>query len=254
MTGVRPWCRAFLDALYPRSCRVCEAPLAAEREPASLREWLCETCIDELPQVEPPFCSVCGEPYDGAISGAFRCQNCADRKFAFEFAVAGYRADGPARELIHRFKYGRDLSLRGLLGRMLLRSLEDPRLAAEPLADWLLVPVPLFRTREGDREFNQSRELCHTLAGLTGMAVLDCLKRIRNTGSQASMNREQRLKNLRGAFSVRRWFGGAARAKGAAILLVDDVFTTGATTHECARTLKKEGGAEKIVVITVARG
>lgn len=254
MAAIRPWGRALLDALYPRSCRLCERPLPSEPAADGLNEWLCQKCIGELPAIKPPFCNVCGEPYDGAITSSFRCQNCADRKFAFEFAVAGYRADGPVRKLIHQFKYGRDLSLKGVLGRMLARAVADPRIAAEPLTGWLLVPVPLFRTRESDREFNQSRELCFVLSALTGAPTVDCLKRIRDTGSQASMNREQRLKNLRGAFAMRQRSGESAKVRDARVLLVDDVFTTGATTHECAKTLRKNGGAEKIVVITVARG
>ena len=94
----------------------------------------------------------------------FRCDNCADRKLHFDFAIAGYRAEGEVRELIHRFKYGRDITLRAPLSRMLGRALDDPRLQAEDLRSWMLVPVPLHRTREREREFNQSHELCLQLS------------------------------------------------------------------------------------------
>jgi predicted amidophosphoribosyltransferase len=78
---------------------------------------------------------------------------------------------------------------------------------------------------------------------------------VRDTGSQASLHRNERLKNLSKAFAMRRpRFGKAPDVKGAKVLLVDDVLTTGATTHECARVLRKDGGVEKVVVITVARG
>ena len=179
----------------------------------------------------------------------------SDRKFAFEYAVAGYRAEGVAREMIHQFKYGRDLSLRSVLGGMLRRALDDSRLAAESLSEWVLVPVPLHRAKQGDRGFNQSLELCLELTKRTGIATADCLQRIRSTESQASLHRSERLKNLSKAFSMRRrLFGKAPEVKGAKVLLVDDVLTTGATTHECAKILKRDGGAEKVVVITVARG
>lgn len=246
--------RTFLDVLYPRSCRICEEPLPGERDQDPLHEWLCEKCAGELPLVEPPYCQVCGEDFDGAITSEFRCMNCADRKFAFEFATAGCKADGHVRSLIHAFKYNSDLSLKGLMSRLLLRALDEPRLAAEPLHEWLLVPVPLYRARETDREFNQSRELCRGLTKLTGIATADCLKRLRPTTAQASMNRQQRLQNLKGAFAMKRWLGDPERVKGASILLVDDVLTTGATTHECAKVLRKEGGAARVVVITLARG
>ena len=245
----------MLDVIYPRACRACDEALPVEREEGSLREWLCQKCLGELPRVEPPFCKVCGEGYDGAITNEFRCLNCGDRKFAFEYAVAGFRAEGVAREMIHQFKYGRDLSLRGVLGGMLRRALDDPRLAAESLTGWILVPVPLHRTKRGERGFNQSLELCTELTRHSGIATVDCLKRVRDTGSQASLHRNERLKNLSKAFSMRRgWLGGGPDVKGAKVLLVDDVLTTGATTHECARVLKQDGGVEKVVVITVARG
>lgn len=251
----RLWGRALLDVIYPRACRVCDQPLPADDQPPDLEEWLCEACRASLVRVEPPFCSACGEPFDGAITGPFRCMNCADRKFAFEFAVAGFKAEGAVREMIHLFKYGRDQSLRGVLGAMLRRALDDPRLADEPLGEWLLVPVPLHRAKEADRGFNQSRELCLALTERTGIATVDCLSRVRDTSSQASLHRHERLKNLRKAFAMRRGlFQKPPDVSGARILLVDDVLTTGATTHECARVLKRDGRVEKVVVITVARG
>ena len=250
-----PWHRVLLDVIYPRACRVCDQALAADSPGASLEEWLCPSCHGELQRLEPPFCKVCGEAYDGAITGEFRCSNCADRKFAFEFAVAGFRAEGAVRELIHQFKYGRDLSLRAVLGLLLRQALEDPRLESEELAEWVLVPVPLHRTKEADRGFNQSRELCQQLARHTGIPTVDCLARVRDTGSQASLHRNERLKNLKKAFAMRRsLFRKSPDVKGAKVLLVDDVLTTGSTTHECARVLKRDGGVEKVVVITVARG
>lgn len=253
--GLRPWARALLDVVYPPACRACDAPLPAERDETGLEACLCPPCLGGLPRVESPFCAVCGEPFDGAITGPFRCMNCADRKFAFEFAVAAFKSEGGARELIHQFKYGRDLSLRSVLGGMLLKALDDPRLSAEPLTDWVLVPVPLHGTKQSDRGFNQSLELCTQLTKATGIRTVDCLKRVRSTDSQASLHRNERLKNLSKAFAMRRLrFRKAPDVAGARVLLVDDVLTTGATTHECARVLRRQGGAEKVVVITVARG
>ena len=249
---IGPWGQAALDVLFPPVCRLCEQPLPfGERH--GLEEWFCRVCRANLPRLEAPFCQVCGEAFDGSITGPFRCGNCTGRRFAFEFAIAGYRADGPVRELVHRFKYGRDITLRHALAALLGEALEDPRLVPEDLSRWLLVPVPLHPSRERDREFNQSWELCRRLAQKTGLQALNALARVRRTDSQASLDRVGRLRNLRGAFALasRR----AARAiKDRPVLLVDDVFTTGATTHACARTLRQDGGAQKVVVITVARG
>ncbi|MFC5455028.1 ComF family protein [Prosthecobacter fluviatilis] len=242
---------AWVDLVFPRLCCVCGVPVG--------EGWFCAGCEDSMPWVVAPYCGVCGEVYEGAVEGVFRCMNCSGRRLHFEFAVAACRAEGAARELVHRFKYERRLHLRGALASVMLRTLEEPRLAGEDLGEWLLVPVPLHREREGEREYNQSWELCERLSRLTGIRAVRALVRTRETVQQAGLDREERLQNLRGAFGLRRggWWGGGpgpGGLKGRRILLVDDVFTTGATTSECARVLRGEGGAEKVVVITATRG
>lgn len=253
---LNPALEAALDLIYPRLCSVCHVPLADEAPREGTRAWFCMACAEELPFIESPYCQVCGEVYDGAFTGGFRCMNCEGRRLDFEFAVAACHAEGAVRELVHQFKYERRLHLRGPLATLMLRALAEPRLADENLSEWLLVPVPLHRDRELDREFNQSWELCGRLSGLTGIPASKALSRVRETDSQASLDRDERLKNLRGAFALRetrRWEEKIA-LQGRRILLVDDVFTTGATTSECARVLRRAGGAEKVVVITAARG
>lgn len=247
---------AVVDLVYPRLCSVCRIPLPQETPRSGAQAWFCRSCEESLPLVEPPYCKVCGEVYDGAFTNEFRCMNCSGRKLEFEFAVAACRAEEAMRELIHQFKYDRRLHLRGALATLMLRVLEEPRLARENLADWLLVPVPLHRSRELDREFNQSWELCQRLSQLTGIPAAKALVRVRATETQANLDRDERLRNLRGAFALpkpRPW-QRPTDLQGRRILLVDDVFTTGATTSECARILRREGGVEKVVVITAARG
>lgn len=245
---LRPVWSALVDLIYPRLCCVCHAPLE--------EGWFCEVCADALPWVEAPYCMVCGEVYDGALTHEFRCANCSGRKLEFEFAVAACHSKDSVRELIHQFKYERRLHLRGALAMLMLRTLEEPRLAREDLADWLLVPVPLHHSREEEREFNQSWELCLRLSHLTGIPAAKALQRTQATDSQARLGRNERLKNLRGVFAMQkpRFWQPKIDLTGRRILLVDDVFTTGATTNECARVLRREGGAEKVVVITTTRG
>lgn len=248
---VEPVWGAWVDLVYPRLCSVCRVPVG--------EGWFCEGCEASLPWVVAPYCGVCGEVFEGAMGQGFRCMNCSGRRLEFEFAVAACRAEGAMRELVHGFKYERRLHLRGALAWTMLRVLEEPRLAGENLAEWLLVPVPLHGVREGEREYNQSWELCERLSRLTGIRAVRALVRVRETVPQAGLDREERLRNLRGAFGLRRvgwWRGGGVPVglRGRRILLVDDVFTTGATTSECARVLRGEGGAEKVVVITATRG
>ena len=247
--------RTLIDVILPRSCRVCDAPLEGHEPPEQLSHWLCPGCRGGLSPVEAPFCEKCGEVFDGAADSTFRCTNCAGQKFAFEFAIAGYQTSGSTLDLVHRFKYGSDLTLRAPLERMLERALRDPRLASLDPEHWCLVPVPLHPLRERERRFNQSRELCRELAGRKSFPMIDAMKRTRSTPKQSLLTRQQRLENLRGAFAVKdRFVREDSPLRGRAVLLVDDVFTTGATTNECARVLRREAGVQKVVVISIARG
>lgn len=183
-------------------------------------------------------------------SETFVCQTCHGRKFLFEYAVSPYQSRGVMRELVHRFKYQRQLFLRPLLGSLLVDALQDERLQALG-SDWVSVPVPLHARRYREREFNQALELCREFQARQGIHVVNALRRTRYTTSQTRYRREQRMANLKGAFVLRRW--KAPRIKGRTVALIDDVFTTGSTANECTQVLLA-GGAKKVVVITLARG
>lgn len=253
MSGVlQTYATALLDLIYPRRCEACESALDHGR--CDEARWLCDDCLRQLPRLEAPFCEKCGQPYDGAITGSFRCGNCADLKLHFECSISAYRAEKTVRELIHRFKYQHELHLSGLLGHLLQKTLHDPRLAAADMSQWTLVPVPLHHARQREREYNQAWELCRALSRHSGIPALDALKRVRPTTPQASLSRHQRIENLHRAFEVKNSVRSHSRLKGRNILLVDDVLTTGSTTSECARVLRKKAGVGRVVVITVARG
>ena len=245
-----------LDLIFPPCCEVCDVGLQEGREGA-LR-WLCLDCLDAMPALEAPYCKVCGMPYEGEISDDFRCGNCADVKLHFDFAVSAFHAEGAVRHLVHRFKYQKELYLRGLLGNLLGDTLRrDARLKGLDPAQWLLVPVPLHRYRQWQRGFNQSWELCRELSRISGIPAVNGLRRTRNTSPQARLNRNARLANLKGSFRVgrRTWkWWQSVDFEGKNILLVDDVLTTGSTTSECAKVLRAEAGVQKVVVISLARG
>jgi ComF family protein len=130
---------------------------------------------------------------------------------------------------------------------MLCEGFRDPRIAR--LSVDALVPVPLHPARQREREFNQSEVLAQLASARLHRPVMDCLVRRRYTVTQTHFHREERLENLRDAFSLRR----GSDVDGLALALVDDVLTTGSTAHACAEVLK-EAGASAVVVITVARG
>lgn len=242
--------RPLLDLLYPPRCAAC-----ASRIPESRSEDFCLPCRHELEAVQAPFCGTCGEPFTGRLSAGFSCPNCAGHPFAFDFAISAWQSEGPLREAIHRFKYQHRLHLRLALSRKLHDALADPRLAAARVPGaaetWRIVPVPLHPRRQRERGFNQSAELARLLARFTGLPFHGLLRRTRYTTAQAALNRQQRLANLAGAFTVTRQAPKLLAGKN--ILLIDDVFTTGSTAHECASVLKKSAGAARVIVLTVAR-
>lgn len=251
MTSIPPnpeprlWKRAgaaVLDLLYPSGCALCETSLAGQR-------FLCDDCGSRLPRLEAPFCDTCGEMFQGRIDGAFTCPHCRDLRFAFRFARPAMVRDDSTLDLVHRLKYGREPQLAIELGRLAAEAFADSRLAVALANDWPLVPVPLHRSRLRQRHFNQAEEIALALSKHTDLPVVNALRRIRRTETQTRLTRKQRMENLRGAFAPARELEGAVPGA----VLVDDVFTTGSTVNECAKTLRKAGVAE-VVVVTVMRG
>lgn len=144
------------------------------------------------------------------------------------------------------FKHGDRLDLAPLLGRMLMQSAGDLARDAD-----LVTAVPMHRMRLLSRQYNQAAVLAQRVGLATGLPVVpDLLRRIRATESQGRKSAIARARNVRGAFGLRENY--CDRIKGARILLIDDVLTTGATVRECAKTLKKQG-AGSVAVATLAR-
>jgi len=234
-----------LDLLYPPVCEFCDTALDAA-------ESLCAPCQDSLLRITAPFCQKCSEPFDGNITDSFDCPNCFGIEFHFDFARSALRSAEKTRELILNFKYQRRFYLARELSTLIHQTLsEDPRLSDLP-SDTVIIPVPLHWWREQKRTSNQSFEIARQLGLAVGYPVIKAIKRQRYTITQTRLTRKQRLQNLKGAFLLREKH--LPDIKGRTILLIDDVFTTGSTAHECAKLLKSEGNAAKVIVLTALRG
>jgi len=240
--------RTATNLLYPPVCQLCDDPLDTGGE------MICVPCRKNVEPICPPFCSICGEGFAGEMTAIFRCPNCGDREFDFDFAVAPWKFSGTVRMLLLALKYGKKSHLRRVIAEFTMAAFEDERLAESLDEKWKIVPVPLNSRKFREREFNQSEEIADILATQTGYPVLDVLARTRYTPSQARLTRKERMENIEGAFSFRKLVRGAKSIAGNPVFLFDDVFTTGATSQECARILKEDGGASRVVVLTVARG
>lgn len=206
------------------------------------RGAVCASCWASVVPITPPCCRTCGDPLPAwrVLSVAEElCPRCRRRQPLVSLARAIGPYEGTLRAIVHALKYdGRPTLARHLGARM-----RQAGAAVLSGAD-LVVAVPLHRSRERARGFNQARELGRHL----GIPVADALVRTRRTPSQADLPAARRHANVRGAFA---WRPGVA-VRGRTIVLVDDVSTTGATLNACAGPLLDAGAAE-VRALTAAR-
>jgi ComF family protein len=241
-TALIDWINVALGFVYPERCQLCGA------EPARPADgFVGSRCRSQVRFIQPPFCTRCGLPLEGDLTTPFECTNCREMEFQFRSARSAVAARGVVLEAVHRYKYRRALWFEPFLAGLLIGQAE-PELRRESW-DWI-VPVPLHAVKQRQREFNQAERLAARLGEATGIPVhARLLKRVVPTRTQTLLTRDQRTANVRGAFIL----SADKRLNGKRIVLVDDVFTTGATTNACARVLRKASAAD-VCVWTVARG
>jgi len=241
-TSLQTWINVGLGFLYPEICQLCGEQRATAKE-----GFVCRRCWSHVRFIKPPFCERCGLPFEGDLTTPFECSNCREMELHFSAARSAVVARGAVREIIHRYKYQRALWFEPFLAGLLLRE-TVPALRGQ---NWdLIVPVPLHPLKQREREFNQAERLAIHLGAAANIRVnKKLLRRVVFTSTQTRLTRPQRAANMRGAFAMR----DGARLDGERVILVDDVFTTGATTSACAQALLA-AGADDVCVWTVARG
>ena len=240
--SLRSWLNVGLSFLFPEVCQLCGEQRATARD-----GYVCGRCCSHVRFIKPPFCERCGLPFPGDLTTPFECANCREMELHFSAARSAVVAGGAVREIIHRYKYQRALWFEPFLAGLLLRE-TVPVLRGQ---NWdLIVPVPLHPLKQREREFNQAERLAARLSAATRIPVnKNLVQRVRFTNTQTRLTRSERAANMRGAFAMRP----GARLDRERVILVDDVFTTGATTSACAQTLLA-AGADEVCVWTVARG
>ena len=220
--------RSALDLVFPIHCTGCG------REGGII----CTRCAEDLERVAPPRCQICSAPGANGV-----CHWCLQYPRGFESLQSPYRFEGPIRDAVHALKYRGVRAAADSLGGLMAEYLQTSTVHAD-----VLVPVPLHPRRLRNRGYNQSALLARALSARASLPVLDGhLVRIRNSRPQVEVtSREERRRNIADNFSCHH------DASGLAILLVDDVATTGSTLSECADTLKN-AGASTVHALTLAR-
>ncbi len=199
---------------------------------------LCPSCLPNLATLEPPYCRICADSTDGRPV----CEECQASPLPIDGIRAPYLMDGPLRSAIHKLKYEDLRAAAPTLGHLLGEWLETKDIPRDCLA-----PVPLHPRRMRGRGYNQSTLLADHVSRISGLPVKDVLKRTRDTPPQANLGgRSQRQDNVDGSFTCRE------DVRGAKVVLVDDVVTSGSTMAACAQALKKRG-ASSVWGIALAR-
>jgi len=222
-----------LDILFPPICLNCQKPIDDRNK------LICEKCLSLIKLNNTLFCSVC------------RARLAENKKIChydsrYLLAPAGNYDDPVLQNLIHYFKYKSFKNLAPILGEISVKYIENRKLKIE---NFSAVPIPLHPRRERQRGFNQSELLAEFLAKKLNLELIDGLKRIKNTDPQAKIKKpEKRLENINGCFALKN----AEQIQGKNILLIDDVFTSGATINEAVKILKTNGAA-KIIALVLAK-
>jgi ComF family protein len=228
-----------LDIVFPRFCCGCDERIS-ERNLV-----VCRNCTEALEPVPLPYCPICGAG-NARFVGADRCDDCPAGVIAFEAVRACFSFAGTAERVTKKLKYDHREEFADYM--------------AGHMANWLpvlykvvpfdvIVPVPLHPARQRERGFNQAELIAHRIGKGLGIPVsASLIARFRQTPTQTRLSRAERASNVAGAFRT----GKPAAIAGKAVLLVDDVCTTGATLNECAKVLR-EAGSGPVRGLTFAR-
>ncbi len=230
--------RRILNVLYPPKCLICEVILAPDEY------GCCHSCAGKLPFIEPPYCLKCGKPVYSAETEY--CMDCQKQSHVFTKGIALWSYDEQVRKAVYRFKYKNRREYAGYFGEELIKRY------GRQMRGWdadAVIPVPLHKKRLKRRGFNQAELIAKEIGRRLEVPVEpDMVFRIVNTRPQKELNEKERHKNLKNAFKISK---NVVKLK--KIILVDDIYTTGATADAIARLLLR-AGVEKIYVVILCIG
>ena len=226
---------------FPSFCKICACLLENPGE-----RILCGDCLDRIAPHRASLCPRCGRFFDGAGDDHL-CGACVETAPPFSRHRSAGRYRGVLKDVILLLKYRKNRPLGSELGRRTYEALRRDEALWKDVD--LIIPVPLHRRRRRERGFNQAEVVAAEIGKRAEILLArNVLKKVRHAPPQTTLERDERADNVRDAFTVVR----REAVLGKVVLLVDDVYTTGATLGECARILLQEGAAE-VRAITVAQ-
>ena len=227
---------AMLGHALPQACTLCAAPAGID--------LVCDDCHRSLARIDGP-CPRCALPL--AAGAGARCLNCLASDYTFDATDAAFAYGFPLDRLVQAYKYNGNLSLAGWFADSMVAHRAGLGGRPGPVAADAIVPMPLAQRRQRERGFNHALEIARGLSRRTGIALMPrAVERTRETAAQATLPWSERAFNVHGAFAATMRFDGLA------VIVVDDVMTTGASLEAMARTLKA-AGARHVANWVVAR-
>ena len=236
---IRHMQKTALDAVFPPGCVNCSEPIDSPGN-------LCGRCWPEMTYISAPFCDICGYPFEYHAGDGMICAACLKRPPAYSKARAVLKYDEASRDMILGNKHSDQTNRAPSFAQWMHRAGQSLIGGCD-----MICPVPLHRQRLIQRRFNQSAMLARELSKLSDKpAILDLLIRKHHTRTQGGLSARARFRNVRGAFEINP--ARISQLKGARILLIDDVLTTGATVEACSKCLL-DAGALNVDVLTFSR-
>lgn len=223
-----------LDCLFPKFCVGC----------GQEGQWICQKCYQEIIFIKNPTCPKCNHLTE-------RGQFCSQHKKNTQLTgliTCAYYENGPLKEAIHTYKYEGVFDIASDLSDILIKTLKHFSLNK----NYLVIPVPLHRKKKAARGYNQSELMAKNVAKHYQLELIN-QKLIRTKYSvraQMELSQKQREQNVVDCFG---WLGSQYELRGKKIILIDDVYTTGATLNECAKVLRHDAGAKEIWGLTLAK-
>jgi len=232
---------AFLDFFFPPRCLICEKDIINTQ-----LQGICEPCLSSIRYISSPICLKCGIPFNSVIGRDHLCGTCLTSRVYFTKARAVGVYEGVLQEATHRLKYNKKTLLAKPLGALMV----GHHLGSIDFKSYdFLIPVPLHFKRLRERGFNQALFLAKYIGKRYGIPIdYMSLKRIKWESPQINLSKKERERNVKGVFSL----SNKSRFKDKSILLIDDVYTSGATVNECARVLTKAERV-RVDVLTLCR-
>jgi len=227
--------KKIFDHLFAIPCPSCK------KENALSSSEFCQTCLEKLNLISPPFCPGCGGELDGILIVCSKCL--LEEAFPWESAIAIMQLKGLGSKLIQRYKYNNDTSLSRPFAAMAFNGIKKSQINFD-----LISFIPLHWRKRFARGYNQTEIIAKHLSALTNVNFKQTLTRNRHTSSQTTLTGQRRRKNLLNAFSLKN----PTFIHNRNILLIDDVFTTGSTLRAAAEEILK-ANPKSISILVLAR-